>query len=196
MPSGVASIATTRWCTIGVMMETDTIHCQRCGDVTTAQLVDGRMRPVCQSCGTATYLDPKLAVAVVVQRGETVLLGCRASHTRAAGKWSFPAGFVERGEVVEEAAVREVLEETGFEIELGPLVGLISSPGETVVLAVYTGTIVAGAERTDDDLTELGWFTMDDLPELAFSHDREILERLEWPSGAQSSASADAARES
>lgn len=141
-------------------------------------MVDNRLRPVCQSCGAVTYLDPKLAVAVVLQRDGRVLLGRRGEGTRAAGKWSFPAGFVERGEVVEDAAIREVREETGFTIRLGGLVGLISTPGETVVLAVFTGSILSGDERPDDDLTELGWFAPDDLPDLAFSHDAEIIERL------------------
>jgi ADP-ribose pyrophosphatase YjhB (NUDIX family) len=159
-------------------MDADMLHCQQCGGVTEERLVDGRLRPVCLSCGAVTYLDPKLAVAIVVQRDGKVLLGRRGEHTRAAGKWSFPAGFVERGEVVEDAAVREVLEETGFEIELGPLVGLISSHGETVVLAIYTGKILSGAEAAADDLTELGWFAPDTLPELAFPHDIEILARL------------------
>lgn len=154
------------------------MHCQRCGGVTETQSAEGRMRPVCRSCGWVTYLDPKLAVAVVVERNGTVLLGRRGPNARAAGKWSFPAGFVERGEVVEEAAVREVREETGFEIELGPLTALISSPGETVVLAVFSGAILSGDEHPDDDLTELGWFALDALPELAFPHDREILERM------------------
>jgi 8-oxo-dGTP diphosphatase len=154
------------------------LHCQTCGSVTEERTVDGRLRPVCVACGSVTYLDPKLAVAIVVERDGKVLLGKRGEHTRAAGKWSFPAGFVERGEVVEEAAMREVREETGFEIELGSLVGLISSTGETVVLAVYTGSIVGGAEHAGDDLTELGWFSPDALPELAFPHDSEILERL------------------
>jgi 8-oxo-dGTP diphosphatase len=141
-------------------------------------MVEERLRPVCQSCGAVTYLDPKLAVVVVVQRDGRVLLGRRGPNARAAGKWSFPAGFVERGEVVEDAAVREVREETGFEIALGPLVGLISSPGEIVVLAVYTGTIVSGTQAAADDLTELGWFETNTLPELAFPHDSEILSRL------------------
>ena len=154
------------------------LHCQSCGGVTDERTVDGRLRPVCRSCGAVTYLDPKLAVAVVVQRDCMVLLGRRGPGTRAPGKWSFPAGFVERGEVVEEAAVREVREETGFTIALGPLVSLISAPGEAVVLAVYTGTILSGNERADDDLTELGWFSLDALPELAFPHDIEILERM------------------
>lgn len=159
-------------------MEAETVHCQTCGGKTAGQLVDGRTRPVCQLCGAVTYLDPKLAVAVALRREGKVLLGRRGAGTRAAGKWSFPAGFVERGEVVEEAAVREVREETGFTIELGPLLGLISSLGETVVLAVYTGTIVAGEQDAGDDLIELDWFAPDALPELAFPHDLHIIERI------------------
>lgn len=160
------------------MMEMDAAHCQRCGGMTIEQWVDGRMRPVCADCGSVTYLDPKLAVAVVLQRDGRVLMGRRGTGARAAGKWSFPAGFVERGEVVEAAAVREVREETGLTIELGPLIGLLSSPGEIVVLAVYAGTIVAGEPHPGDDLTELDWFAPNALPELAFPHDQEIIDRL------------------
>lgn len=159
-------------------METSELHCQRCGAITSEQFVDGRARPVCSDCGAVTFLDPKLAVAVVLRHNGRVLMGRRGPGARAAGKWSFPAGFVERGEVVEVAAVREVREETGFDIALGPLVGLLSSPGETVVLAVYTGTIAGGAQQPGDDLTELGWFAPNDLPELAFPHDLDIIERL------------------
>lgn len=154
------------------------MHCQQCGKTTTERMIDGRMRPVCEGCGSVTYLDPKLAVAVVLQQAGKFLLGRRGPGARAAGKWSFPAGFVERGEVVEAAAIREVQEETGFEIELGALVGLISTPGETVVLAVYLGTIIRGEAYANDDLTDLDWFAPDALPELAFPHDREIIERL------------------
>lgn len=166
------------WYTIDVMTEHDILHCQRCGGETIERLVDGRWRPVCEACGAVTYLDPKLAVAVVLQRAGTVLLGRRGPGAREAGKWSFPAGFVERGEVVETAAVREVEEETGLTIELSTLIGLISTPGETVVLAVYTARITGGAERAADDLTELGWFAPDALPELAFPHDQDIIDRL------------------
>lgn len=159
-------------------MGMEVVHCQGCGGVTAEEAVDGRFRPVCQSCGSVTYLDPKLAVAVVLGRAGKVLLGRRGASARAAGKWSFPAGFVERGEAVEDAALREVREETGFIIELGPLVDLISSAGETVVLAVFTGTIVGGDAHAGDDLNELEWFAPDALPELAFPHDLRIIERI------------------
>ncbi len=159
-------------------MDGDVLHCKRCGGTTEERLTEGRARPVCRECGFVTYLDPKLAVAVVLERDGLVLLGKRGPGARAAGKWSFPAGFVERGEVVEEAAIREVREETGYSIAIGSLIALLSSSGETVVLAVYTGTILSGDSTPDDDLTELGWFSPGSLPELAFPHDMDILERI------------------
>ena len=138
--------------------------------------MDGRERPVCPSCGAVTYLDPKLAVAVLVEREGRILLGRRGPGTREAGRWSFPAGFVERGEVVEEAALREAKEEVGLELRLGPLLSLISSPDETVVLAVYEATAFTGEPVAGDDLTEIAWFDPDDLPDLAFGHDRRTIE--------------------
>ena len=150
-------------------------YCERCGGATAEQEVDGRLRPVCVACGAVTYLDPKLAVAVVVERDGSVLLGRRGPGTREPGKWSFPAGFVERGERVEDAAVREAREEVGLAVALGSLLGLYSAPGETVVLAVYTALAPEGEARAGDDLTEVGWFDPDALPDLAFPHDLRIL---------------------
>jgi mutator protein MutT len=121
-----------------------------------------------------TYLDPKLAVAVVIERGGQFLLGRRGEGTREAGKWGFPAGFVDRGEVVEAAAVREAHEEIGLDVTLGPLLALLSQRGESVVLAVYAAE-ADGEPVAGDDLTAIGWFTVDALPPLAFPHDRQIL---------------------
>lgn len=154
----------------------DGAFCHRCGGKTEPAEVEGRARPVCRVCGSVTYLDPKLAAAVLVEREGSVLLGRRREGTREAGRWSFPAGFVERGEVVEAAAVREVREEVGLTVELGPLLALLSAPGESVVLAVYPARSFAGEPLAGDDLVEVGWFRPDALPDLAFDHDREIIE--------------------
>jgi ADP-ribose pyrophosphatase YjhB (NUDIX family) len=153
----------------------DVVYCQRCGQATEERAVEGRLRPVCPACGTVTYLDPKLAVAVVVERAGRILLGRRGPGTREPGKWSFPAGFVERGEPVEAAAIREVREEVGLDVTLGPLLGLVSAPGEVVVLAVYAAVDARGEPVAGDDLTEVGWFAPDALPELAFPHDARVL---------------------
>ncbi len=151
------------------------MYCQRCGSPTEEMHRDGTMRPVCTSCGATTYLDPKLAVAVLIGQGNCILLGKRGEHTRQPGRWSFPSGFVERGEVVEEAARRETLEETGLEVELGPVLKLVSAPGETVVLAAYPAITFTGEPQAADDLVEVRWFPLDDLPELAFPHDTELI---------------------
>jgi ADP-ribose pyrophosphatase YjhB (NUDIX family) len=151
------------------------MFCQRCGAPTTEMLRDGRLRPVCTACGMTIYLDPKLAVAELIGREGQVLLGRRGAHTRQPGRWSFPSGFVERGEAVEDAARRETLEETGLAVELGPVLTVVSSAGETVVLVVYPATRFSGAPAANDDLTEVRWFPLDALPELAFPHDMAII---------------------
>jgi mutator protein MutT len=153
-------------------------YCAVCGSLTEQRLFEGSVRPVCTACGQVVYLDPKLAVAVLIARDGLLLLGKRGPGAREAGKWSFPAGFVERGERVERAAVREAREETGLEVAVGDLVGLYSSEGETVVLAVYEATFAAGEPRAGDDLVEVGWFAISELPELAFPRDQRIVE--EW----------------
>lgn len=150
------------------------LYCQQCGSPTEERTVEGRRRPVCTGCGAVTYLDPKLAVAVVIEREGRFLLGRRGEGTREAGKWGLPAGFVDRGETVEAAAVREAREEIGLDVTLGPLLSLLSRKGESVVLAVYAAT-ADGDPVAGDDLTEIGWFTPDSLPPLAFAHDRQIL---------------------
>lgn len=153
------------------------MYCQRCGHPTKLQLRDGRERPVCVACGAVTFLDPKVAVAVVIERGGAILLGRRGEGTREPGKWSFPAGFVDRGEDVEAAARREVVEETGLTVALGPVLGVYSAQDEVVILLAYPAISVAGTARAHDDITEIGWFTPDEFSgfDLAFPHDSEIL---------------------
>lgn len=158
-------------------------HCVACGALTVERLVESRPRPVCPVCGTVAYADPKLAVAVLIARNGRVLLGRRGPGTREPGKWSFPAGFVERGERVESAAAREALEEAGLDVTVGNLLGLFSEEGETVVLAVYAATS-SGEPTAGDDLTDVGWFPIDELPELAFPRDRQILDAWQCKSAA------------
>lgn len=166
------------------------MYCQRCGGTTTEKLVDGRLRPVCDACGAVTWLDPKLAVTVVILRdtGETteVLLGKRGAGTRNPGTWSFPAGFVERGEVVEAAAIRETLDETGLSVDLGPLLGVWSHEGEAVVLLAYLAAAHHSEASAADDFEDVAWLPVEAVPPLSFAHDAEILAKAlaVWQGGA------------
>ena len=150
--------------------------CPRCGGATELRPSDGKTRPVCTECGRTIYLDPRLAVAVVIERDGQILLGLRGEGTREPGKWSFPAGFVDRGERVESAAIREIREETGIVLEEMVLLDLRSSDGEATVLAVYVATSFCGVPSAGDDLAEIGWFDPDHPPDLAFAHDPGIIE--------------------
>ena len=94
----------------------------------------------------------------------------------AVGKWSFPSGYVNRGEKIERAVEREVLEECGLETSAGQLVGLYSSKGNPIVLAVYEAKVTGGQLRAADSETlDARVFDVGDLPELAFEHDTGIV---------------------
>src|SRR5919202_2533922 len=156
-------------------------YCPECGHELGWRIVGGKSRPACPSCGHVVFEDPKLAVAVLIERDGGLLLGRRSPDAAAPGKWSFPAGFVDRGERVEDAAMREVREETGLEARLDALLGLYSATGNPVVLAVYAATATGGSLAPGDDLAELAFFSLDALPEPAFAHDRQIVaDWLAW----------------
>jgi ADP-ribose pyrophosphatase YjhB (NUDIX family) len=126
---------------------------------------------LCSACGQKFYLDPKVAIAAVVrwEDGRVVLLK-RAQRDQAYGRWILPGGHVDRGEVIEEAALREVAEETGLKVELDRLLGVYTYPGNPVVLVVYLahptgGALIQGREALDlalFDRTHIPW------PELGY----------------------------
>ena len=88
-------------------MPGDINFCQRCGKELSETQIEGRTRPHCPACGYVVYLDPKVAAAVLVQEDGKLLLVKRGVEP-AMGEWAFPSGYVDRGEVVEDAARREV----------------------------------------------------------------------------------------
>ena len=84
---------------------------------------------VCVQCGKVVYHDPKVAAISVVERGGCVLMIQRDTPV-GRGLWSMPGGFIDRGELVEEGAVREVSEETGLQVEIQGLIGVFSEGGK------------------------------------------------------------------
>jgi 8-oxo-dGTP diphosphatase len=128
----------------------------------------------CVSCHRIIYNDPKLAVAAIIPHGDGIVLIRRGIYP-AYGEWSFPSGYVSRGEVVERALEREVLEETELVVDAGRLIGLYSAPDRAVVLAVYEAVVRGGMLVAADEALEAKVFAPSELPELAFEHDSRIV---------------------
>ncbi|MCS7206647.1 MAG: NUDIX hydrolase [Dehalococcoidia bacterium] len=151
------------------------VYCQQCGAPLRGKVVDGRERMVCSACGVVCWQDPKL-VAVALVECDGALLFVRRKTEPGAGLWALPGGYVDRGERVEEAARREVREETGLEIEVGPLLGLYSEEGNPVVLAVYLARVVRGSLSPGPEVEALGFFPPYALPMLAFPRDERVVQ--------------------
>jgi molybdenum cofactor cytidylyltransferase len=151
--------------------------CTRCATPLVVRAVEydgGKEHQVCPACGFVVWADPKVAVLTVIPWDGGILLG-RRKQNPGKGRWSFPSGFVDRGEVVEEAARRETREETGLEIDITGLIGVYSAPGNAVIVIAYAAEPRGGSLRADDDLVDLQGFDPGHLPEMAFPHDARIV---------------------
>jgi len=131
------------------------------------------------------YKSPRLTVDGVVLNEKKILLVKRKNEPYK-DKWALPGGFVEYGEKVEEAVVREVFEETGLETKIIDLIGIYSDPNRDprghIVSVVYLLKMNKGVIKGGDDATEAKFFNIDKLPDLSFDHNiiiRDILRRID-----------------
>ncbi len=97
------------------------------------------------------------------------------------GAWSFPSGFVDAGEELEQAAVREAKEETGLQLRILRVLGAYSSPGDPVVFIAYAARVTRGRITVGAECQDARYFPLDALPALAFPHDPAILQA--WRNG-------------
>lgn len=134
-------------------------------------------RLVCRRCGFVFYQDPKVAVGTIIQNESNHIVMVRRAIEPGYGKWVFPGGFVDRGEAVLTAAVREAREEAGIDIRVERLLNVYSYPGLAPVIIVYVATMTGGTLVCDDEGLEVRLFAPDDIPweELAFRSTHEAL---------------------
>jgi ADP-ribose pyrophosphatase YjhB (NUDIX family) len=155
-----------------------------CGAALGQQHRAGKLRPVCPACGHIVFFDPKVAVVIFIVQEDKILLVKRAVDP-GKGRWAFPAGFVDAGEDPKEAARREILEETGLEIEIAHLIDVFprtaDDGGTADIIIAYAAHITGGALHPDDDAEAVAWFTSHDLPELVFATTGILVER--WVNG-------------
>lgn len=136
------------------------------------------------------YVAPALTVDAVLlkgnARGGADVLLVRRGREPFKGAWAIPGGFVEVGERVEDAARRELVEETGLRGDILELLGVYSDPerdprGHTVsvVYVMKVGGIV-DVGVAGDDADEARWFPLDAPPAVAFDHARILADARAW----------------
>jgi 8-oxo-dGTP diphosphatase len=134
----------------------------------------------CEACGYRALWSPEPVAAAIPRDDEGRIWLLRRTLHEGAGRWTFPGGFVELGESVEDAAVRETREELEMEIELGSLVGVYSRADTRAVLVVFNARAL-GIARETAEASEVRAFTEAELPweELAFwSTERALRDAL------------------
>ena len=146
------------------ILEWDRTHrfCGRCG-APTERLQDERARR-CPKCELLAYPRLSPAVIMLVRKGDEILLARNAA--RGGTFWSVLAGFVEPGESLEEAVVREVREEVGVEIRDLRYFGSQPWPFPHQLMIGFTANYASGEIQVDPhELVEARWFPKDELPE-------------------------------
>ena len=157
-------------------------YCPFCG--TQLGLIEkgDKQRPACPNCGFVQYRNPVPGVVVVIDKEGYVLLGKRRGGF-GEGKWGLPQGYIEFDEDFLTAAIREVKEETGFNVEIRSILNVVSnllSPSLHTLAIVLLAGVVAGELKAGDDLEILDWVPLSEpLPEMAFEADEWIINRYQ-----------------
>ena len=152
--------------------------CPKCGGGLDKKIVKTTepKRLVCQACSFIFYQDPKVVAGTLFTLNGGIVLLQRGVEP-AIGKWVFPGGYVDRGESVRDAAVRETKEESELDVKLGPLLNVYSYPRSPNVIVVYSAQVVGGTLTAADESTDARVFPAKEIPwhDLAFDSTKDAL---------------------
>ena len=134
------------------------------------------------------YRNPVPTVDIILQQESNILL-IKRKNDPFKDHLSLPGGFVNEGELVEEAARREMWEETSLTIEPIEILGVYSDPNRDprghVLTVVWVAIVVNDVARANDDSIEVQWVPLNDLDStrLAFDHKQILLDYIQWRKG-------------
>jgi ADP-ribose pyrophosphatase YjhB (NUDIX family) len=146
-------------------------YCHYCGARLTQKLWEGTIRLFCKQCNEPLYENPVPATCLVVIDNKERVLLVKRNVAPKQGFWCLPGGFMELNETPEKAALRELEEETGLTGKIDMLLGVTSTQSsqyETVLMVGYLVKDYSGTPIAGDDASDVGYFQVDELPEIAF----------------------------
>jgi 8-oxo-dGTP diphosphatase len=146
-------------------------HCPRCAH----ELTHHDNAVACAACGFLLYAHSSVAASALPEDDAGRVLLARRAGEPFAGLWDAVGGFLDEGEHPLDGLRREVLEETGLSFEIGDFLGIwmgrYGDDARATLNLFWTGRIAAGTPHAADDVAELRWFGLDEVPppeELAF----------------------------
>ncbi len=139
--------------------------CSACGQAVTLKIPDGEHleRHVCVACGTIHYQNPKIIAGCVPQWGSKILLCKRAIEPRR-GYWTIPAGFMENGEALQDAAARESMEEALANVQIGSLLAIVNVLRAHQVHIVFRAQLLDTNFGVGPESLEVGLYEEDEIP--------------------------------
>ena len=155
--------------------------CSNCGGTLEVRVPDGDTLPrhVCPACGAIHYQNPKLIIGSIPAWENKILL-CRRAIEPRHGLWTLPAGFMENGETIAQAALRETVEEANANVEIGDLYALYNLPHISQVHLMFRARLLDLSFKPGLETLETKLFTEAEIPwdSLDFRAVRETLKRF------------------
>jgi ADP-ribose pyrophosphatase YjhB (NUDIX family) len=155
-------------------------YCSQCGQPVSLRVPEGDNRPrhVCDQCRTIHYRNPNIVAGTVPVWEDKILL-CRRAIEPRYGLWTLPAGFMENGETMEQAALRESQEEANARVEIENIYTLISLPSVNQVYVMYRARLLDLDFHPGQESLEVDLFSQQDIPwdKLAFRTIQYTLEQ-------------------
>ena len=151
---------------------------------------DDRERRICRSCGFVDYVNPKIVAGAVATDETGRILMCRRAIEPRSGFWTLPAGFMEQGESVEQAARREAQEEACADLALEGLMAVYSVPRISQVQMFFRARLATSDYAAGPESLDVRLFDWDEIPmgALAFPTVRWALEDFRAGHGAAGAA--------
>ena len=145
--------------------------CSSCGIKNVYGFIEGNNRYHCKGCDTIHYENPKPTATIICLRDNELLLAKRAFNP-AKGEWGLPGGFMELNETLNEAAARELKEETNLDGTVKKVLSTCSHYGtifgDILLIGVEMEVLDFSSIQAGDDAEEVAFFSLDNLPDIAF----------------------------